>query len=140
MERDFDQVVPCTIFANINMARLFGRLSSTCHEQCTTVVFVDDSSVSLWDKKFIKDRTKVESHISSITGSEKFGLCRRKRDSGLYTTFPSSSCTGKFEDDSGKGTTVSDIHGPIRVDVTMESRRSIGFGKIRHIVKLSASS
>ena len=47
MERDFDQVVPCTIFANINMARLFGRLSSTCHEQCTTVVFVDDHYVAI---------------------------------------------------------------------------------------------
>ena len=123
------------IFANVNMARLFGRLSSACHEQGTTVVFVDDSSISLWDMKFIKDRTKVESHLSSITGSEKFGLCRRKRDSGLYTTFPSNSCTSKFEDDSGNGTTVLDIHGPIRVNVTMESRKSIRFGRIRHIVK-----
>jgi hypothetical protein len=129
-----DPVKNC-IFANINMARLFGRLSSACHEQCTTVVFVEDSSVSVWDMKFIKDRTEVESHLSSITDSEKFDLCRRKRDSGLDTTFPSNSCTGKFEDDSGNGTMVSDIHGPIRVDVTMESRRSIGFGGIRHIVK-----
>ena len=120
---------------NIKLARLRGRVSSAGQEKSSTFVVVNDSSGSAWSMKVVKDRTNLESHLASITGSEKFGICRRKRDSGLYTTFPSNSCTGKFEDDAGNGTTVSDIHGPIRVDVTMESRRSIGFGGIRHIMK-----
>ena len=46
---------------NINLARLYGRLSSAGQEKSATFVVVNDSSRSAWSIKFSKDGTKVES-------------------------------------------------------------------------------